>query len=336
MVTEGRPRQDPGLRPGEADAAGGASGGDDAAPTVSGATEPGIVMGTVGYMSPEQALGKAVDFRSDQFSFGSILYEMATGRRAFARGDAPETLTAIIRDEPEPIGDIAPEDAGAAALDRRALPREEPRRPLRLDPRSRARSRDAEGSPFGNERGWRRPQRRGSAPAPRSGCGSRWRPWPRLQECSCSLEPGSLRRLRGPTRFLVDTSSSASFFGRPPVTGLAVSPDGRRIAFVAGSASRFRLWVRSLDEVEPRALPGTEWAASPFWSPDGRQVAFFAGGKLQRIAVAGGPPQVDLRGSSGSLRDVESGRRHSHRSGGGRAATANPPRFGGRRQPGRP
>src|SRR5712692_5812028 len=73
------------------------------APTVTGATEPGVVMGTVGYMSPEQATGKAVDFRSDQFSFGAILYEMATGRRAFARGSAPETLAAIIREEPEPI-----------------------------------------------------------------------------------------------------------------------------------------------------------------------------------------------------------------------------------------
>ncbi len=79
-----------------------------AAPTVSGATEPGIVMGTVGYMSPEQALGHAVDFRSDQFSFGSILYEMATGRRAFQRGSAPQTLTAIIQEEPEPIATANP------------------------------------------------------------------------------------------------------------------------------------------------------------------------------------------------------------------------------------
>jgi TolB-like protein len=77
-------------------------------PTVSGATEPGIVMGTVGYMSPEQALAKALDFRSDQFSFGSIVYEMATGKRAFTRGSSPETLTAIIRDEPEPIASLAP------------------------------------------------------------------------------------------------------------------------------------------------------------------------------------------------------------------------------------
>jgi eukaryotic-like serine/threonine-protein kinase len=83
-------------------------GGVTTAPTVSGATEPGVVMGTVGYMSPEQALGQALDFRSDQFSFGSIVYEMATGRRAFARGSSPETLTAIIREEPEPMAALAP------------------------------------------------------------------------------------------------------------------------------------------------------------------------------------------------------------------------------------
>ncbi len=78
------------------------------APTVSGATEPGLVMGTIGYMSPEQALAKPLDFRSDQFSLGSILYEMAAGRRAFSRDSAPETLTAIIRDEPEPLASAAP------------------------------------------------------------------------------------------------------------------------------------------------------------------------------------------------------------------------------------
>ena len=67
------------------------------------ATRPGMVMGTAGYMSPEQAAGRAVDFRSDQFSFGSILYEMATGKRAFERGTTAETLTAIIREEPDPV-----------------------------------------------------------------------------------------------------------------------------------------------------------------------------------------------------------------------------------------
>ena len=69
-------------------------------------TQPGVLLGTVGYMSPEQASGRTVDFRSDQFSFGSIIYELATGRPAFQRDTVAETLTAIIREEPEPIGSI--------------------------------------------------------------------------------------------------------------------------------------------------------------------------------------------------------------------------------------
>jgi serine/threonine protein kinase/Tol biopolymer transport system component len=75
-------------------------------PTVSGGTEEGLILGTVGYMSPEQATGGSIDYRSDQFSFGSILYEMATGRRAFQRPSAPQTLAAIIQDEPEPIAAV--------------------------------------------------------------------------------------------------------------------------------------------------------------------------------------------------------------------------------------
>ncbi len=77
-------------------------------PTVSGGTEEGVILGTVGYMSPEQATGGSIDYRSDQFSFGSILYEMATGRRAFQRASAPQTLTAIIQDEPESIAALNP------------------------------------------------------------------------------------------------------------------------------------------------------------------------------------------------------------------------------------
>ena len=78
-------------------------------PTVAGtATEPGTVMGTAGYMSPEQASGQPVDFRSDQFTLGTILYEMTTGKRAFQRKTGAETLVAIMREEPEPLGQVAP------------------------------------------------------------------------------------------------------------------------------------------------------------------------------------------------------------------------------------
>jgi hypothetical protein len=76
--------------------------------TMSGATVPGVVMGTAGYMSPEQAIGQPMGFQSDQFAFGSILYEMTTGNRAFERATKPEILAAIIRDEPEPIAALNP------------------------------------------------------------------------------------------------------------------------------------------------------------------------------------------------------------------------------------
>jgi Tol biopolymer transport system component len=72
-------------------------------------THPGVVMGTVGYMSPEQASGEPLDFRSDQFSFGSILYEIASGKKPFQRKTAAETMSAIIREEPEPIGKVRAE-----------------------------------------------------------------------------------------------------------------------------------------------------------------------------------------------------------------------------------
>src|ERR1019366_5842235 len=77
-------------------------------PPVSAGTGAGVVMGTVGYMSPEQAVGGAADERSDPFSLGAIVYEMATGKRAFERKTAPDILSAIIRDEPEPMAAVSP------------------------------------------------------------------------------------------------------------------------------------------------------------------------------------------------------------------------------------
>ena len=83
-------------------------GGSDLPTAAPRGTDPGTIMGTVGYMSPEQAAGRPVDFRSDQFSLGTILYEAATGKRPFQRDSAPQTLTAIIQDDPEPLGTLNP------------------------------------------------------------------------------------------------------------------------------------------------------------------------------------------------------------------------------------
>ncbi len=108
-------------------------------------TEAGIVLGTVGYMSPEQATGRPVDHRSDQFALGAILYEMATGRRAFQAPSAVETLSKILKEDPESAREGPARRPGVARLDRRALPGEGAGRALPVDARSRARHRGRAG-----------------------------------------------------------------------------------------------------------------------------------------------------------------------------------------------
>ena len=119
--------------------------------------EPSIV-GTSGYMSPEQASGQAVDFRSDQFSFGTLLYEMVTGRRAFQRATRAETLVAIIREEPEPLGADRAAVADPGALDRGTVPGQAAGRALRLDAGSRARPGERARSLFADRRLAERPR----------------------------------------------------------------------------------------------------------------------------------------------------------------------------------
>ncbi len=262
-------------------------------PTVSGATEPGIVMGTAGYMSPEQALGKPVDFRSDQFSLGSILYEMATGRRAFQRGSTPETLTAIIRDEPEPIGRLAPlSPAPLSWVVERCLAKSADDRyaSTRDLARDLAMLKDRLGEASGAI-----PRDAGARALPV------WRkalPWALAAALAVALAAALVapRERSGeaarPVRFSVAMPEGMGFRSGEIEGQHSISPDGRSLAFVGGAWGRRRLYLRALDSLEIRPLEGTEGGISPFWSPDSRSLGFFADGKVLRMDLSGGPPRT--------------------------------------------
>ena len=286
------------------------SDGRTQAPTVSGATAAGVVMGTVGYMSPEQATGRPLDFRSDHFSFGSIVYEMATGKRAFARGSVPETLTAIIRDEPEPIGNSSPlSPAPLRWIVERCLAKSPDGRyaATRDLAHDLATLKDRLAEVTGGA-----PPRVSPSSTPRWLVGLAAAGFAAAAAfAALYASRSSPVRSAAPIRFEIRAPEGARFGWVPMQNLFALSPDGRRIAFAArNSEGKVSLWVRTLAELSAAALPGTEGAAAPFWSPDGRFLAFFADEKLKRIDVAGGPPvticEVDVAFPSGSW-----GSRHS-------------------------
>ncbi|HTO89084.1 MAG TPA: protein kinase [Thermoanaerobaculia bacterium] len=260
-------------------------------PTVSAYTEPGAVMGTVGYMSPEQVKGQPLDPRSDIFSFGSVLYEMLSGRRAFQRDTVAETMAAILKEDPPEISESGRKVS--PALERLV------RHCLEKSPESRFQSvRDLafalESLPsFSGAAGVAQEQASTIRPRARA-AGLLWAAAGAVFAATVTL---LLTRTghRSPTEAPVPKLR----FAIPPPAGtsipgmLALSPDGHRLAFVATDADgRDRIWIRGLDEVEARVLDGTDGASYPFWSPDSRSLAFFAARKLKRIEVSGGSAQV--------------------------------------------
>jgi eukaryotic-like serine/threonine-protein kinase len=265
--------------------------GSDASqvPTAIEPTRPGIVLGTVGYMSPEQASGRPLDFRSDQFSFGTILYEMATGRRAFSRETAAETLAAVIRDEPEPLRSLAPQVPIAL--------RWVIERCLAKDPNERyASTRDLARdvahikehiTEVSGETASAIPSKRRGLRAPLLAAGSL------LLGALAAL--AILRGRREPprpaVRFSVSPPAGTTYAPGEISRGIAISPDGTRLVIEAISRGRRRLYIRPLDSEDATELEGSLDATSPFWSPDGRFLAFFADGKLKKIPAAGGEPQ---------------------------------------------
>ncbi len=236
-------------------------------PTITEAmTRPGVVLGTAAYMSPEQAKGKAVDKRADIWAFGCILYECLTGKRAFEGQTVTETLAAVLTRDLE--WEKVP--AKVRPLLRRCLER---------DPKKRLRDiGDAyallESAPE-------------SVPAKRPGFA-----WGvAIVGVLAALVLASLYFRQAP----VESPEMRLEVVTPPKsepTSLAISPDGRLLAFATTGDGQRRLWLRPLDAITAQPLAGTEGASLPFWSPDSRSIGFFADYKLKRIDIAGGPPQV--------------------------------------------
>jgi serine/threonine protein kinase len=261
-------------------------------------TDPGKVMGTVGYMSPEQVKGRPVDHRSDIFSFGAILYEMISGRRAF-HGESPaETMSAILREDPPDLS--ATNGSVSPALERVI------NHCLEKNPEERFHS--ASDLAFALE------ALSGSTSIATQAVSAstiaphwiRRRPLLGWIVAAVAIVLSILTLILVPfrrppitespvTRFYVSPPESRSFSGASDF----ISPDGRRMVFpVINKDGRRELWVRSLDSLEAQRLPGTEDGIQAFWSADSRFVGFFGGQKLKKIEVSGGPPTMLSNGVS--------------------------------------
>ena len=245
-------------------------------------TGAGRILGTLAYMAPEQIEGKIADHRADIWAFGCVVYEMASGHRTFSGQSDAGTIAAILEREPEPLSKRQP--LTPLALDRLVT------RCLAKDPEDRYQSaRDA----FLELRGT------GSAEVPRTP--ARQAPWrPALAGAIAAflVAAGGVaiwRANRGVPRtdapllrLSIVPGAEAAALQMP-----AISPDGRHVAFSAVSPDGIqRLWIWSTESARSEAVGATDGAVLPFWSPDSRQVAFFEGGKLKKVDVNGGAPQV--------------------------------------------
>jgi tRNA A-37 threonylcarbamoyl transferase component Bud32/Tol biopolymer transport system component len=248
------------------------------------ATRAGVILGTAAYMSPEQARGKAVDRRTDIWSFGCVLYECLTGRQLYQGETVSDLIARILEREP---------DWSALPANTPSRLRELLKRCLRKDPKERLRD-------IGDARIELEEIARGGGETVASTAsvrrqGSRTRVWVALTGVAMAAAALTAVFMHG----RASAPSPAFEFTLEPPAGHTfvlpanpvVSPDGRSVACcVQDSAGLASLAVRPLDRDEIRIVPGTDGATYPFWSPDSRSIAVFAGGKLLRIRLDGSAP----------------------------------------------
>ena len=252
------------------------------------ATEPGMVLGTIGYMAPEQVRGQPVDHRADIFALGCVFYEMLAGRRAFTGPTAADTMTAILAQEPAEI------EASDASIDqwlRRIVKhclekttdrRFQSARDFLFTLEAKVESATTTDTPNARRRGMRTLAL--VLLAALAGAGAVAAAW-------------MLRRESPPDAFQFDVTVPRDMtFAAPTdvaIPQLAISPDGRALAFVAEDGTgRTSIWIRRLNSTALLPVPGTQEASFPFWAPDSRQLGFFSLGKLRKVDTLGGAVQV--------------------------------------------
>lgn len=269
----------------------------------------GAVTGTVCYMSPEQALGESVDHRSDIFSLGVVLYEMATGRLPFEGGSGAAVYDAMLHRRPPPASALNP--GLPADIDRIISRTFEQERKLRYQSASdlgaelKTLQRQSTG-PRGTSQDAVRPARepRTNTPA--------WRHvrWIAAAVIGAVAMSGIWTWGRGrdrvgapipPVRRFVLTLPSIIEPEQVPGATAVISPDGRHIVYVRGPASSRSLYIRDMDRLDDRPLGGSDLGDTPFFSPDSQWVAFVAAGELRKVRFAGGPPHsiADVPGQRG-------------------------------------